>query len=92
MIKTPSHFIPGFLIGGVAGIVFTAVLLLSGPIATRDRIFNETSTDLIQTTQQLGRCSAAYVASHDGKLPKGTVVQGEGRGMIVVGFDPAAPR
>ncbi len=88
MHKATTPFIPGFLVGGITGMAVTAALCLSGPIATRDRVFNEVSSDLLQTVDQLQRCSTAYVASHDGKLPKGSLVEGEGRSMIVIGFEP----
>lgn len=82
-----SHFIPGLLIGGVLGAALASLALFSGPIAIRDQVFDETSEDLIKTARQLDNCSAAYVVSHGGRLPKGTLVQGEGRALVVVGFD-----
>ncbi|EAQ3238997.1 hypothetical protein EA560_21840 [Salmonella enterica] len=70
-------FIPGLLVGAALGIVGTGALWYFGPKP-------------IENARLVERCTVAYVQSHGGMLPKGTLVQGEGREVIVVGYDAAA--
>lgn len=78
MRNADSHFVPGFLVGAAVGIIFCGALYITGPKVTYDRVLDETGADLIRTAGQLDGCTAAYVASHGGKLPRGMLVQGKG--------------
>ncbi|EAT5352704.1 TPA: hypothetical protein ACG0NO_004150 [Enterobacter hormaechei subsp. steigerwaltii] len=70
-------FIPGLLVGTALGIVGTGAVWYLSPKP-------------IENARLAERCTVAYVQSHDGMLPKGTLVQGKGKEVIVVGYDAAA--
>lgn len=83
-----NAFIPGLLVGTALGVMASAALWYFGPKQTYDRVLDETGRDMLENARMVERCTEAYVQSHDGVIPKGTLVQGEGRALIVIGYDP----
>ena len=83
-----NHFIPGFLIGCLFGIIITYTMWYFGPKAVYQQVFKEDSEMILKLGKNLNACSAAYIKSHGGLLPKGTVVETNGSTITVLDYKP----
>ena len=88
--QSDGRLLIGFLMGFAIAIPVFYALYFFGPKQVYDQAVAELGERAIENARGVENCTRAYVASHGGQIPKGTLVRGEGVGLAVVGFDEAA--
>lgn len=90
--KGNGHFTIGFLTGAAVFTILSAGFYFIGPKQTYDHALNDMGARAIANATQVESCTRAFLNSHNGKLPKGTLVEGVGAGIVVVGYEASMPQ